>query len=78
MSSDSSSLADRVRNKLKLRSKSGFEKFMDYSKKNIYVAGGFTAGVFKFNFVKRSKNQKPKLFVVPPFKHRNLAATKMS
>ena len=46
MSSDSSSLADRVRNKLKLRSKSGFEKFMDYSKKNVYVAGGFTAGVF--------------------------------
>jgi hypothetical protein len=37
---------DRIKNKLKIRSKSGFEKFMDYTKDNIYVAGGFTAGFF--------------------------------
>ncbi len=32
----------QVKDKLKLKSKTGFEKFMDYAKDNIYVAGGFT------------------------------------
>jgi hypothetical protein len=37
---------EQVKDKLKLKSKSGFEKFMDYAKDNIYVAGGFTGGFF--------------------------------
>jgi len=39
MTSDSTTLADRVKDKLKLKSKSGFDKFMDYAKDNVYVAG---------------------------------------
>ena len=31
-----------MKDKLKLKSKTSFEKFMDYAKDNIYVAGGFT------------------------------------
>jgi hypothetical protein len=39
MTSDTMTLSDRVKDKLKLKSKSGFDKFMDYAKDNIYVAG---------------------------------------
>lgn len=46
MTDDSTSLADRMKDKLKFKSKSGLEKFQDFAKENIYVAGGFTAGFF--------------------------------
>ena len=46
MTNDTTSIADKVKDKLKLRSKSGFEKFQDFAKDNIYLAGGFTGGFF--------------------------------
>lgn len=35
-----------MKEKLKLKSKTSFEKFMDYAKDEIYIAGGFTGGFF--------------------------------
>nr|ACO10331.1 FUN14 domain-containing protein 1 [Caligus rogercresseyi]ACO11109.1 FUN14 domain-containing protein 1 [Caligus rogercresseyi] len=46
MTDDTSSLADVVKDKLKIKSKSGFEKFQEFAAHNIYVAGGFTGGFF--------------------------------
>uniref|UniRef100_A0A0K2V452 FUN14 domain-containing protein 1 n=1 Tax=Lepeophtheirus salmonis TaxID=72036 RepID=A0A0K2V452_LEPSM len=46
MTDDTSTLADVVKDKLRIKSKSGIEKFQDYASKNVYVAGGFTGGFF--------------------------------
>jgi hypothetical protein len=46
VTSDTTSLADRLRDRLRLRRKSGLEKFLDFAKKNIYITGSFTAGLF--------------------------------
>ena len=46
MTKDSSSVADKVKDKLKIRSRSSFEKFMDFAGEHIYLAGGFTGGFF--------------------------------
>lgn len=46
MVNDSSSFSDRLKNKMKLQTKSTGEKMLDYAKKNIYLAGGFTGGFF--------------------------------
>merc|ERR1711970_126873 len=46
MTNDSSSLANQVKEKLHLRSKTGMEKFQDFAAKNVYIAGGFTGGFF--------------------------------
>ena len=46
MTNDSATLADQMKDKLKIKSKSGFEKFQEFAAKNIYLAGGFTGGFF--------------------------------
>lgn len=46
MSNDSVTMADKLKQKLHIKSKSGFEKFQEWSAKNIYLAGGFTGGFF--------------------------------
>merc|ERR1711879_872671 len=46
MGRDSSTVADRVKDKLKMRSRSGFERFMDFASDNVFLAGGFTGGFF--------------------------------
>lgn len=46
MTNDSASLADRVKDKLTLRSRSGMQKFQDFAAENVYLAGGFTGGFF--------------------------------
>jgi hypothetical protein len=46
MANDSNTMADKLKKKLHLKSKSGFEKFQDFASKNVYVAGGFTGGFF--------------------------------
>ncbi len=46
MSRDSSSLADRVKDRLRVRSRTAMDKFADFAKDNVYVAGGFTGGFF--------------------------------
>ena len=46
MVEDSSSISDRIKNKLKIQTKSTGEKMLDFAKKNIYLAGGFTGGFF--------------------------------
>lgn len=46
MTNDTSSMADKLKKKLHMKSKSGFEKFQDFAAQNIYVAGGFTGGFF--------------------------------
>ena len=46
MANDSSSFTDRLKDKLKIQSRSTGEKFMDFAKKNVYLAGGFTGGFF--------------------------------
>ena len=37
---------DKLKQKLHIKSKSGFEKFQEWSARNIYLAGGFTGGFF--------------------------------
>jgi len=46
MTNDSTSMADKLKRKLHLKSKSGMEKFQDFAAENIYIAGGFTGGFF--------------------------------
>merc|ERR1712112_591614 len=46
VSNDSVTMADKLKQKLHIKSKSGFEKFQEWSAKNIYLAGGFTGGYF--------------------------------
>merc|ERR1719309_500460 len=46
MTSDSATVADKIQEKLHIKSKSSMEKFQDWSAKNIYLAGGFTGGFF--------------------------------
>ena len=46
MTNDSTSMADKLKKKLHIQSKSGMEKFQEFAAKNIYVAGGFTGGFF--------------------------------
>ena len=46
ITNDSSSFSDQVKDKLRIRTKSTGEKFMDFAKKNVYLAGGFTGGFF--------------------------------
>eukprot|EP00090_Calanus_glacialis_P030800 TRINITY_DN5006_c0_g1_i1.p1 TRINITY_DN5006_c0_g1~~TRINITY_DN5006_c0_g1_i1.p1 ORF type:complete len:150 (-),score=56.07 TRINITY_DN5006_c0_g1_i1:164-613(-) len=46
MTTDSASMADKIKKKLHMKSKSGFEKFQEWSAKNVYLAGGFTGGFF--------------------------------
>jgi len=46
MTNDTSSLAERVKKKLHLRSRTTLEKLQDFAAKNAYVAGGFTGGFF--------------------------------
>jgi len=46
VSNDSVTMADKLKQKLHIKSKSGFEKFQEWSAKNIYLAGGFTGGFF--------------------------------
>ena len=46
MSSDSATVAEKLKEKLHIKSKSGFEKFQEWSARNIYLAGGFTGGFF--------------------------------
>merc|ERR1712227_826838 len=42
MTNDSASMADKIKRKLRIESKSGMERFQEWSSKNIYIAGGFT------------------------------------
>jgi hypothetical protein len=35
-----------MKDKLKIQTKSTGEKFADFAKKNVYLAGGFTGGFF--------------------------------
>jgi FUN14 domain-containing protein 1 len=46
MANDTSSLSDRVKDRLRIQSRSTIDKFNDFAKKNIYLAGGFTGGFF--------------------------------
>merc|ERR1711971_1365990 len=46
ITNDSSSFSEQVKDKLKIRTKSSGEKMMDFAKKNVYLAGGFTGGFF--------------------------------
>jgi len=46
MTNDTSSMADKLKKKLHLKSRSGLEKFQDFARDNVYVAGGFTGGFF--------------------------------
>ena len=46
VSNDSVTMADKLKQKLHIKSKSGLEKFQEWSAKNIYLAGGFTGGFF--------------------------------
>merc|ERR1711935_546814 len=46
ITNDSSSLKDQLKDKLKIQTKSTGEKFADFAKKNVYLAGGFTGGFF--------------------------------
>ena len=46
MTNDSTSMADKMKKKLHIQSKSGMQRFQDFASKNIYVAGGFTGGFF--------------------------------
>ena len=46
ITNDSSSFSDRMKDKLKIQTKSTGEKFADFAKKNVYLAGGFTGGFF--------------------------------
>jgi len=46
MTNDSTSMADKLKKKLHIKSKTGMQKFQDFASKNIYVAGGFTGGFF--------------------------------
>jgi len=46
MTNDTSSMADNIKKKLHIKSKTGMEKFQEFAAQNIYVAGGFTGGFF--------------------------------
>ena len=46
MANDSSTFSERMKDKLKLKTRTTGEKFFDFAKKNIYLAGGFTGGFF--------------------------------
>ena len=46
ITNDSSTVADRLKDKLKIKTKSGFDKFLDFARENVYLAGGFTGGFF--------------------------------
>jgi len=46
MTDDSASVADKIKDKLRLKSRSGLEKFQDFAAENAYMAGGFTGGFF--------------------------------
>ena len=46
MTSDSASVAEKLKEKLHIKSKSSLEKFQEWSARNIYLAGGFTGGFF--------------------------------
>ena len=46
MTDDSASMADKLKRKLRLKSRSGFEKFQQFAAENVYLAGGFTGGFF--------------------------------
>ena len=46
MTKDSTSLSDKVKDKLRMRSKSQLERFSEFAADNIYIAGGFTGGFF--------------------------------
>merc|ERR1711997_200951 len=46
ITNETSSLTDRMKQKLRLQTKSTGEKMMDFAQKNIYLAGGFTGGFF--------------------------------
>ena len=46
MTNDSATLADQMKDKLKIQSKTGLQKFQDFAAKNVYMAGGFTGGFF--------------------------------
>jgi uncharacterized membrane protein (Fun14 family) len=46
MTTDSTSMADKLKKKLHIKTKSGLERFQEFAAKNVYVAGGFTGGFF--------------------------------
>ena len=46
MTEDSASVVDRVRDRVRLRGRSGFERFQRFAAKNAYLAGGFVGGFF--------------------------------
>ena len=46
VANDTSSFSDRMKDKLKLRTRTTGEKVLDFAKKNVYLAGGFTGGFF--------------------------------
>ena len=46
MTNDSATVAEKLKEKLSIKSKSSFEKFQEWSARNIYLAGGFTGGFF--------------------------------
>ena len=46
MTNDSATVAEKLKEKLHMKSKSSFEKFQEWSAKNVYLAGGFTGGFF--------------------------------
>lgn len=46
ITNDTSSVAERMKDKLKIKSKTGLQKFQEFSAKNVYLAGGFTGGFF--------------------------------
>jgi FUN14 domain-containing protein 1 len=46
MSDDTSGVADRIRDRLRMRSRNGYERFRDVAGQNAYLVGGFTGGFF--------------------------------
>ena len=46
MANDSTSITDRMREKLRLQSRTASNAWADFAKKNVYLAGGFTGGFF--------------------------------
>ena len=39
-------LGDRMKERLRLQTRSTADKWSDFAKKNVYLAGGFTGGFF--------------------------------
>lgn len=46
MTNDTNGMADKMKDKLKIKSKTGMQKFQEFAAENVYLAGGFTGGFF--------------------------------